>query len=183
MTGFDALALAAAATAPAQATANADVAWTDVVTAIALAVIALTVLGGVVFGLTLLRSFRGTLRAMDRTIAQLAPRTERILHHAERVAEDASEMSASLRADARRMQKTVESVDARVRAAVDEADARVRRFGEVLEIVQTEMEDTLLEATATARGLQRTAARLQRGVLSGRDDRRRRGGKDRRKDR
>lgn len=157
------------------AQAAADVAWTEIVAAVALAVIALVAVGAAVQGMILLRSANRAMRSLDHVIGQLAPQTERVLHHAERVAEDASDITASARANVKRVNDTVDDLDDRLREVIDTADERVRRLGRVLDVVQTEVEDTLLDAAATARGIQTTADRLQRGILTGRPLRRSRG--------
>jgi hypothetical protein len=41
------------------------------------------------------------------------------------------------------------------------AEKRIERFAEVLEVVQTEAEDLLLDAAATARGVHETARQLR----------------------
>lgn len=169
MTGMHPLADAMANVILAQVAA--EVAWTEIVGALALALLALVALGAAVQGLLLLRSLRGTLRALDRTIVQLTPRTERVLHHAERVAEDASHVSAAARASIKRVNETVDSIDDRMREAIDTTEARVRRLGRVLDVVQGEVEETLLDAAATARGIQTTADRLQRGMMARREAR------------
>ena len=157
------------------AQAAADVAWTEIVAAIALAVVALVALGAAVGGVVLMRSANRALRSLERAIGQLTPRTERVLHHAERVAEDASDISASARANVKRVNDTVDDLDDRLREVVETADERVRRLGRVLDVVQSEVEDTLLDAAATARGIQMTADRLRRGILAGGAFRRSRG--------
>ena len=59
------------------------------------------------------------------------------------------------------LMNTLESIDASIQRGAIATEERVRRFGEVLDVVQTETEELLLDAAATAHGVHETARMLR----------------------
>lgn len=149
------------------------VAWPEVVTAIGIAVLALVAVGLAAMSLATLRSIQGLLRSIDRTIEGLAPRAQPVLDGVARITEDASHVTAALRQDLDGVHETLTQLNDQMRAALHSAEERVREFGAVLDIVQDQAQQLMLDATATARGVQATAQALTR-------PRRRRGRRSRR---
>lgn len=58
---------------------------------------------------------------------------------------------------------TVEDVNARLRTAVDAVEVRVKRFGAVVDVVQTEAEQLMVDATSTVRGVHAASQALRSG--------------------
>jgi hypothetical protein len=59
------------------------------------------------------------------------------------------------------LMNTLESIDVSIQRGAIATEERVRRFGEVLDVVQTETEELLLDAAATAHGVHETARMLR----------------------
>lgn len=144
------------------------VAWTDVVTAVGVAVLAILGLAVAVQALLLLRVLMRTTRTLQRTVDRMSPRIEPLVGNAARLADDASEITRSVRRNVENVNDTVEQLNRQLHEAVTTAEVRVRRFGAVLEAVQDETEKLLLDATATARGMHATADALRKHRPDGR---------------
>lgn len=142
-------------------------AWAETVTAIGTAVLALLGIAVAVALFAMLRALGRTLAALERTVEGLAPKAEPLLEKAAQIADDAATVSRSVREEAERIRQTVEELDQRLRSVADSATERVRHFGAVLKVVQEEVEELLLDATATARGLHAAAEALARPATAG----------------
>lgn len=119
---------------------------------------------GVFLSYKLMKRLAHTLEALDKVIAELAPRAQPLLDGATRVAADASAITESLRRKITDVLDTVEHVNTRLRAATDAAEQKVQHFGAVLDVVQGEAEEMILGAASTARGIHTTARALRQPV-------------------
>lgn len=137
------------------------IAWAQIVTAVGIALVTLFAIGLAIAGIVALRSVNRTVTRLERTIERLAPRAEPILDRAARVADDAGEVSRSVRRAVEDLVSTVQDLNGQLRELSESADERVRRIGAVLAVVQREAEELLIDAAATARGLQVTASTLR----------------------
>jgi hypothetical protein len=108
-----------------------------------------------------------TLRSIEKVVDRLAPHAEPLIDGVSQVATDASQISGSVREKVEEVLETVDDVNLRLREVTDAAEQRVRQFGAVLDVVTAEAEEVLLDAAATAQGVQR-AARVLREPSSGR---------------
>lgn len=137
------------------------IAWAQTATAISLVLLALFGIGLAIAGFYMLRAAIRLLRTLEQTVDRLAPLAEPILERAGKVAEDAAGISERVRQNVDEFNDTLEDLNRQLREAVRAAEARVRRFGTVVDTVQAEVEDVLLDAAATARGLHAAAKRLR----------------------
>jgi len=110
-----------------------------------------------------MRTASRLLATVEAQINRLAPRAEPLLEKVTRLADDARGISDVVRRRVNQLMDTVGALNDSVVDARREAELRIREFAAVLDVVQTEAEHLLLDAAATARGVQVTAAVL-RGV-------------------
>ncbi|MGQ0813621.1 MAG: hypothetical protein ACT4O1_04070 [Gemmatimonadota bacterium] len=132
----------------------------QVVIAISLAIVALAILGVAVGALLAARKLTVLL---DRTMAQLTPKLDPLLSSASRIADDAQDMSSALKYRLNNVLETVDDINARVKAGADAVEDRVKQFGTVVDVVQSETQEILLDAAATARGVHTASEVLRSG--------------------
>lgn len=137
-------------------------AWTDVVTAISLAVLA-------VVGILACMLFYVVIRNVDRLASRVEAGAERVgpqvkplLEKADNLLQDSSAVVASLRESTDDIRNTLDGVNAQIKSAANATEDRVRQFGIVLEVAQQETESFILGTTARAKGLQAMAAALRK---------------------
>jgi len=143
------------------------IAWSQVVMAIGMAVVALTILGIGIAAFLLFRAVRKLIGTVEAQAKALAPRAEPLLTAASKVAADATGVSGAVKERADEVLQTVQELNGRLRELATETEERVRDFGAVLDVVQAEARDLLLDAAATARGVHTTAEALQAGRARG----------------
>jgi methyl-accepting chemotaxis protein len=132
---------------------------TQIVVAVAFAVMGLAVLGVAVGALLTIRK---VTRILDRTTQQLSPRVDPILTNLARISDDAQDVAGALKYRLNDVLATVEDLNIRLREGADSVEKRVRQLGTVVDVVQTETEDMLLDAASAARGVH-TASQVLRG--------------------
>src|SRR5512135_1193224 len=132
------------------------IAWSQMVMAICMALVTLSLLGVAIGTFLLIRNLRKQVKA-------LTPRAEPLLSAAQKVAADATGVSAAVKERADEVLKTVQELNGRLRDLATETEGRVREFGAVLDVVQDEAREILLDAASTARGVHKTAEALQSG--------------------
>jgi hypothetical protein len=131
------------------------------VMAVATVVLVLMALGALIAALLALRAAIAVLRSARGSVEeQLMPRLDPLLERATRMADDATDVTDSLRRRVHEITLTLEELNVALRQAGRSAERRAREFGAVLDVVQEEAESLLLDATATARGVRTTADRL-----------------------
>lgn len=108
---------------------------TQIIIAISLAIVALAILGVAVGALLAVRKLMGVVDSTMNTVTE----------------------------PVNNLLGTVEDVNARLRIAVDAVEVRVKRFGAVVDVVQTEAEQLMIDATSTARGVQAASQALRSG--------------------
>jgi uncharacterized protein YoxC len=133
-------------------------ATTQVVVAVALALIALSALGIAIGALLAVRKAIGTF---DRTMERITPKLDPLLLSASKVAQDAEHVAASVKERVANVLDTVEDLNARLRSGGQAVEDRITKFGAVVDVVQSEAEELLLDAASTARGVH-TAAEVLR---------------------
>jgi hypothetical protein len=84
-----------------------------------------------------------------------------VLDRARAVGENLNFIVMSVRKEVEHASETISRANERLEAALDVAEDRVQELGALIEVVQGEVEDTLLTATSTLRGI-RTGAKLLR---------------------
>ncbi len=143
------------------------IAWSQIVMAVAMIVVTLTIVGVGTAALLLVRSLRKLISTVEAQAKAFAPKAEPLLSAAGKVASDATGMSGAVKERVEEVLQTVEELNGRLRTLAAEAETRVRDFGAVLDVVQAETRELLLDAAATARGVHTTAEALQAGRAKG----------------
>ena len=143
------------------------IAWSQIVMAIGMIVVTLTILASGVAAFLLFRSVRKLIHAVEAQARALAPRAEPLLTAASKVASDATGVSGAVKERVDEVLQTVQELNGRMRELATETETRVRDFGAVLDVIQAETRELLLDAAATARGVHATAEALQAGRARG----------------
>jgi uncharacterized protein YoxC len=133
----------------------------QIVMAVIMVVIGLIAIGGAVVVLLELRSARRLLHNLGDTVDELKPRIAPLMDRTIHITSDVAGMTDNIRRRVDDVLFTMEQLNRIVKRGGSLAEERVRRFAEVLDVVQTEAEDLLLDAAATARGVHETARRLR----------------------
>jgi ABC-type transporter Mla subunit MlaD len=104
---------------------------------------------------------RSAQKAMERNLAEFRPRIGPLIDRAKHVTDDVAGMTDNVRRKVDDVLHTVEELRRAAERAGGATEERLRRFTAVLDVVQTETEELLLDAAATAHGLQETARVLR----------------------
>ncbi len=166
--------------APAPATAAADrqsrrnrrverILWLEITIQV-VGVVAILVLG---VGMILLARaiFRVTrsLSKVDDALTTIGHDARPVLDRMRAIGENLNFMVMSVRRELDRVSDTISLANERLEDALESADDRVQELGALIDVVQGEVEDTLLSATSTLRGI-RTGAKLLRRRRNDDDD-------------
>ncbi len=133
---------------------------TQTIIAVALVLVALAAIGAAAAAVLAIRKLT---RTFDRTMAQLTPRLDPLLTSASRIAGDAEEIAGSVKGRMDEVLDTIEDLSGRLKSGAQAVEDRVKQFGAVVDVVQSEAEDLLLDAAATARGVHTAAEMLRSG--------------------
>lgn len=133
---------------------------TQVVVAVALVIVALAALGIAIGALLGVRKLSATV---DRALTQVNPRLDPLLRSASRIAEDAEDIASSVKGRVTDVLDTIDDLNDRLKAGAQAVEDRVKKFGVVVNVVQSEAEDLLLDAAATAHGVHTAAEVLREG--------------------
>ena len=124
--------------------------------------VAVIVLGiGMIFLALTVRRFRQSLDTMDEALKTVGRDARPVLDRARAVGENLNFIVMSVRREVDRVGNTIASANERLEEALEAAEARVQDLTVLIDVVQGEVEDTVLSATSALRGL-RTGARLLR---------------------
>jgi uncharacterized protein YoxC len=137
------------------------IATAQMVMAAIMVVIGLIAMGGAMLVLLELRSARRLLHNLADTVDDMKPRVAPLLDRANHIATDVEGMMDNVRRRVDDVLFTVEDLHRSVQRGQAAAEERVQRFAAVVDLVQTEAEDLLLDAAATARGVHVTARQLR----------------------
>ena len=137
------------------------IATAQMVTAVSMVILSLIAIGGAIVVLLELRSARRLLHNLGDTVDELKPRLAPLVDRAIHVTSDLAGMTDNIRRRVDDVLFTMEQLNRAVTRGGVAAEERIQRFGEVLDLVQTEAEDLLLDAAATARGVHETSRRLR----------------------
>jgi methyl-accepting chemotaxis protein len=130
----------------------------QMVMTIAMSILALFALGLAAVALFALLKIR---KAMERGMDKLPSKTGPMLAAATRVAENAREVSDTVKVRVKDMLDNLDEINDRLKDGADAIEARVKRFGVVVDVVQAEAEELLLDAASTARGVHTAAEQLR----------------------
>ena len=129
--------------------------WEPVVTAIAAAIIAVIALGLVVYAVPLLRQASRTSAALERFLER---DSRPLLENARSVVSEASQIASKLRLEIDGVIETSQDIRGRVKNAVDATEDRLLDLEALLDVLQEEMEDTVLDVAAAVRTTRRGSA-------------------------
>jgi uncharacterized protein YoxC len=129
--------------------------WAEVVTAIAAAIIAVIALGLVVYAVPLLRQASRTSAALERFLER---DSRPLLENARSVVSEASQIASKLRLEIDGVIETSQDIRGRVKNAVDATEDRLLDLEALLDVLQEEMEDTVLDVAAAVRTTRRGSA-------------------------
>jgi len=129
--------------------------WAEVVTAIAAAIIAVIALGLVVYAVPLLRQASWTSAALERFLER---DSRPLLENARSVVSEASQIASKLRLEIDGVIETSQDIRGRVKNAVDATEDRLLDLEALLDVLQEEMEDTVLDVAAAVRTTRRGTA-------------------------
>ena len=127
--------------------------------AVALSIVALFALA---IAFTALLALVRVRKVMERALGELNPASQPVLSALTRVAENAREVSDTVKVRVRDLMDTVDDINSRLKDGADAVEGRVRDFGVVVDVVQGEAERLMVEAASTARGVH-TAREALRG--------------------
>jgi methyl-accepting chemotaxis protein len=101
------------------------------------------------------------LRSLRRMVDEMHPRLAPLIDRATHITSDVAGATDNVRRKVDDVLHTVEELRRSLERARAGAEERVASFGAVLDVVQTETEELLLDAAATARGVHETARALR----------------------
>jgi uncharacterized protein YoxC len=101
------------------------------------------------------------LRSVDKALGEIGRDARPVLDRARAVGENLNFLVMSVRKEVERVSETISIANDRLEDALESADERVQELGALIDVVQGEVEDTLLTATSALRGI-RTGARMLR---------------------
>ena len=135
--------------------------WAPVVTAIAVAIIAVIALGLVMYAVPLLRQVSRTSAALERFLASIERDARPLLENARSMVSEASQVASKLRSEIDGVIETSHDIRGRVKNAVDATEDRLLDLDALLGVLQEEMEDTVLDVAAALRTTRRGSAILR----------------------
>lgn len=140
------------------------------VSAISVAIIAVLAVGLSVSAIVLMRDVRRSLESLHRVLDALDRDGRPALLAARSVLEDTGKTVTTVRAEVEQIVGASRELRARVGEAAGALDERVRDLEVVLDVVQDEIEDTLLDVASVLRSTRRGAsvARALKRVFLGR---------------
>jgi hypothetical protein len=108
------------------------------------------------------------LRSVDKALNEIGRDARPVLDRARAVGENLNFIVMSVRKEVDRVSETISVANDRLEDALEAAEGRVQELGALIDVVQGEVEDTLLTATSALRGIRTGARILRRG--GGRND-------------
>jgi uncharacterized protein YoxC len=137
------------------------IAAAQMVIAVAVSIIALIVLGGALVVIVELRYAHRLVREIRTGMNAMTPQVGPLLNRMKVATDDIAGMTGDARRRMDDVLHTVEDLHRGVKRAAAATEDRIRRFDAVLDIVQTEAEELMLDAAATAHGLHEAARSLR----------------------
>jgi chaperonin cofactor prefoldin len=126
-------------------------------------IVAVMVLGiGMIILAWAINKITRRLRSVDKALGEIGRDARPVLDRARAVGENLNFIVMSVRKEVDRVSETISVANDRLEDALESAEERVQELGALIDVVQGEVEDTLLTATSALRGI-RTGARILRG--------------------
>jgi len=150
--------------------------WAPTVTAIATVVVALIAVGFVVAALPLIRQASRTGAAVERFLNLVQKDSKPLIEDARSMVSEANRAVIKLRAEIDGVVETSRDIRTRVGNAADAAESRLLDLEALLDVVQEEVEETVLDVAAALRTTRRgsTILRTMKRVFLGSGKKRRR---------
>jgi hypothetical protein len=120
-----------------------------------LALFALAIAGAALFLVLKLR------QAMSRGMENLPARTDPMVNAVTRVAENAREVSDTVKVRVKDIMENLDEITERLKTGADSVEERIKRFGVVVDVVQEEAEKLMLDAASAARGVHTASEALR----------------------
>ena len=134
----------------------------EAVTAVSTMFIALVALGAIVVLIGFARKSFGLITQLQRLADTLDREARPLADKIRDIVTDTGKVADKLRTEIESIVDTTHDVHTRVVAAVDDADERLQDLGALLDVIQEEVEETVLDVGAALRSTRRGA-----GVLRG----------------
>lgn len=134
----------------------------EAVTAVSTMFIALVALGAIAVLIGFARKSFGLITQLQRLVDTLDREARPLADKIRDIVTDTAKVTDKLRAEIESIVDTTHDVHTRVVAAVDDADERLQDLGALLDVIQEEVEETVLDVGAALRSTRRGA-----GVLRG----------------
>lgn len=145
--------------------------WAEVLIAVSVSLIALVMLATAIAQLLLLRRLVQTVPALERLLDTLDRDARPALQSARTAADEATRIAVAVRGEVDNLVGTSKDVRQRVQRAVRAAEDRLLELEDILDILQDEVEETVLSVAGTLRATRRGAsvfAAMKRAFLGGR---------------
>jgi methyl-accepting chemotaxis protein len=137
------------------------IAVAQIVMATVLGLLGLLALGAGIFALLEIRRARRAVYGLSRKLDDLTPRLAPLIDRAVHLSDDLAAMTDNVRRKVDDLLHTAETLNRSVQRGSAATQERLQRFAAVLDIAQAEAEELLLDAAATAHGMQETARVLR----------------------
>lgn len=125
-----------------------------------IAVIVLGV-GMIVLGRAIFRIMQ-TLHKLEAALDVIGRDARPVLDRARAIGENLNFIAMSVRKEVDRVGDTIAFANERLEDAIEAAEERVQELTALIDVVQGEVEDTVITATSTLRGIRTTAKMLRR---------------------
>ncbi len=132
--------------------------WAEAITAISTAIIALVVTAVGVMLLGLQREVRVLMRTLERTVDHLDRDARPALDSARKLVDDASHLVSAVRSETDGILHSSKDVRKRMERLVDRTEERLHDLDALIDVVQTEVEETALDVAAALRTTRRGAS-------------------------
>lgn len=133
--------------------------------------VAVIVLGvGMIMLALAVRRIRRSLDTMDEALKSVGRDARPALDRARAVGENLNFIVMSVRREVDRVSDTIAGANERLEEALEAAEDRVQDLTALIDVVQGEVEDTVLSATSALRGLRTGARMLKRSRRNNEED-------------
>ena len=134
--------------------------WAPVLTAIATSAIAVVAIGFAAFAVPLLRQAARVSTGLERLLTGWERDARPLLESTKSIVTEASQVAVKLRTEVDGIVTTSQDVRERVIAAAEAAEDRLLDLEALLDVIQDEVEDTVLDVAAALRTTRRGSAIL-----------------------
>ena len=138
--------------------------WASVILQI---VVLLLGAGMLITVLILLLSLRKALHSVQETIEKLTKKADPAIETATRIVTDAGEIVAMVRTDVDRVRDAAEGISKKMVDVVEVTSKRIDEANAVLDVIQTQLEETAIGTVSAMHGLRVGTQALAHGLVSG----------------